>query len=310
MNSIRKKSNNNQSGKCNKSIKDRDNKSIQGSKSNRSYQALRTQKREEKDRTQWEIYEPSDDSYFLIECIESEIRELFKSSKEKKNHFEKVSGYLNKVKKVNRIRNTTKDIKSISHKIGKQPHESIDINILEMGCGSGVVLLSICKFLKDKEIKIKLNEFSRVKITLMGLDINPKAVDYCRELFTKECDNERIINFKFHRSDLFSYFKSFKDIRDVMTFDYILFNAPYLPYENREEMNDVALNGGLDVILPFLRDVKKYLKKNGEILLLFSSLTGRNRILKYSRKMNYNYKLISKKHLFFEQLYVYKFYMK
>lgn len=121
--------------------------------------------------------------------------------------------------------------------------------VIEIGCGSGAVIESLK---------------SRVQ-SVLGVDINPHAV-----FFTNQKGVEAI------RSDLFESVKG--------EFDMILFNAPYLPTNPEEKINDwleYALDGGENgrkVIEKFLPQAVSHLKRYGRILLLISSLTGLSEI--------------------------------
>ncbi|MDA1197413.1 MAG: hypothetical protein O2779_05655, partial [Nanoarchaeota archaeon] len=71
---------------------------------------------------------------------------------------------------------------------------------------------------------------------------------------------------------------------------------------------DVALDGGKlghELVCKFLRSASKYLKPNGNILLLFSSLTGRQRVDDCLEKYSWSFKQIGTEHVGFEDLIVY-----
>ena len=147
-----------------------------------------------------------------------------------------------------------------------------NINILEIGCGSGI-LLSALK-------KLGINN-------IFGADINRDAVKHCVSL-----------GFNCIRSNLFS------DIKEK--YDLIIFNPPYLPedkrgQEDRESM--LATTGGkkgFEIINRFLKQAKNHLNQEGKIFLLTSSLTKNINWLDYKKK------LMAKKKLFFEELYVWE----
>ncbi len=161
--------------------------------------------------------------------------------------------------------------------------------ILEMGAGSGVVSI----YLSDYVSKI------------YAVDIDKEAITYAREEIRKASSRREkpIKNIHLINSDLFS------SVGKELRFDLIVFNPPYLPNEKKIE-NDIALNGGPEgneIIIKFLEQAKDYLNINGEILLLFSSFSKRNKILKKAKELGYKAKLLSKKTIFFEKLYVYSF---
>lgn len=97
---------------------------------------------------------------------------------------------------------------------------------------------------------------------VVATDLNPHA-----------CRDAREQGLSVIRADLVS---SFRD----ETFDWVLFNPPYLPTPPELDTDDwqgKALSGGEDgrlVVDPFLETVGRVLAPDGEGLLLISSLTG------------------------------------
>ena len=153
------------------------------------------------------------------------------------------------------------------------------IKILEIGSGSGTNL----KFLESLKIP-KKNIFS--------CDINPEAVIQCKDKLEFNC----II------SDLFQNIPNEE-------FDLIFFNPPYLPEEKSQfkdkepEDSKLATTGGKkgsEIINKFLKQASSYLKKEGKILLLTSSLT------KDIDWNNWKKRKIATKNLFMEKLYVWE----
>ncbi|MBR9706291.1 methyltransferase [Candidatus Pacearchaeota archaeon] len=156
-----------------------------------------------------------------------------------------------------------------------------DLSILDMGTGSGV------------QAKTALDlGFENITVA----DINQLAISQLKE------QNKDL---KIIYSDLFS------NIED--SFDLIVFNPPYLPEDKREPKESrvatTAGEQGYEIIVKFLDQAKSHLKEDGEILLLFSSLSKSNVILKHARKLRYKYELIGKEKIDFEELFVYKFYL-
>lgn len=115
------------------------------------------------------------------------------------------------------------------------------------------------------------------------LDIDPNAIKILKKKFPQS---------KVILSDLFSKIKG--------KFDLIVFNPPYLP-ENKYDSGIDTTGGkkGGEIINKFLSHAKKHIKEGGKILLLTSSLT------KGIRWQDYSKKLVAKKRIFFEELYVY-----
>jgi len=123
--------------------------------------------------------------------------------------------------------------------------------------------------------------------SVTAVDINKTALDSIKEIKIKKI-----------RSSLFQKVKG--------KFDLILCNPPYLAEDKYEdEESRLATTGGEDgdeFILKFLDNVKKYLEKEGTILLLVSSLTPMDKINKLLEKENLASKVVAKKKIFFEEL--------
>lgn len=150
---------------------------------------------------------------------------------------------------------------------------------MDMGTGTGLIADKLSEHFKK----------------VYAVDINEKAIEYCKKKMMGR-------NITFVQSDLFNYFKTQK-----MSFDLIVFNAPYLPDDS--QVKDLALDGGkqgCEIAIRFLNEAKNYIKNNGKVMLLFSSLSHPKKILESSEK-DYNHYLIEKKQLDFEELFIYQF---
>ena len=152
----------------------------------------------------------------------------------------------------------------------KKEIKNRDIKFLEIGIGSGIQLQTA----KDLGIK-----------QILGADINPDAVKHCKSL-----------GFNCIQSDLF------KNINGK--FDLIVFNPPYLPLDKREpkssRLSTTGGKKGSEIINNFLKQSKKHLNKDGKIYLLTSSFT------KGIDWLNHKKKLLAKKKIFFEELFVWE----
>lgn len=84
-------------------------------------------------------------------------------------------------------------------------------------------------------------------------------------------------------------------------FDLIIFNPPYLPPDSYDK--DITTSGGIKFIQRFLFDAKKFLNKDGKILMVFSSLTGD--VDSLLKKYGYDFKCLEVQNYFFERLFVY-----
>jgi release factor glutamine methyltransferase len=100
----------------------------------------------------------------------------------------------------------------------------------------------------------------------------------------------------------------FAAIRNRAKFDLILFNAPYLPSEDAEDSSwlENAWSGGPSgrrVIDRFVHDAPKYLKPEGRLLLLQSTLSNVNDTLEKLEGENLKTTIAAEKALpFFETI--------
>lgn len=181
--------------------------------------------------------------------------------------------------------------------------------VLDMGCGSGV----------------QAEKAAEKADLVIGLDIDKDAVKYCNK-------NIKLSNVCFFKSNLFQIFEDnffFYDVVDKklnvfekkkvndkdqinilvkkqIKFDLIIFNPPYLPKELPRR--DKALEGGkkgYEILARFFSKVSEYLKKDGRIVFVFSSFTHKQKVNDIIHKSGLKYIELEKKHIFFEDLYVY-----
>ena len=163
---------------------------------------------------------------------------------------------------------------AIKAEIPKLLKKNLELKFLEVGCGSGINLLSV------KKIGVKVEN-------ILGSDINPEAVKHCKKL------GFRVIN-----SNLFNNIKG--------KFDIIVFNPPYLPLDKREPKSSrretTGGKKGNEIIIKFLKQAKKHLAEGGRIFIITSSLSENINF----RPLGYRAKEISNKKLFFEKIFVWE----
>jgi len=150
---------------------------------------------------------------------------------------------------------------------------------LEIGCGSGIQCFTAIKNTSVKKV--------------LGVDINKEAIKHCRE------NIYGLKNIKFRKSDMFS--------RVFGQYDTIICNPPYLPNDPR--IKDIALDGGkkgYEWTEKFLRKSRRHLSEYGIILLLISSLTRKDVVEKLIKENLYDFELVERQKIDFEELYVYK----
>ncbi|MEM3696116.1 MAG: class I SAM-dependent methyltransferase [Candidatus Bathyarchaeia archaeon] len=160
-----------------------------------------------------------------------------------------------------------------------------DALVLDMGTGCGI--LGIIAAAKASHV--------------LAIDINPYAVRCAKE----NAKLNHVLNkMSFIQGDLFS------PLRKEEMFDLILFNAPYLPTKGRKtdfwlERAWAGGKKGREVIDLFINEAPKYLRPEGVILLMQSSLSNVNETLQKFGRNGLKANVIAKKALpFFETLFL------
>jgi len=145
-------------------------------------------------------------------------------------------------------------------------------SILDLGSGTGILAKEAMKYSRD----------------VLAADINQESVSYCKKQGIKAV-----------KSDLFSNIKG--------KFDLIIFNPPYLPHEKKENQeHSLVLSGGKkgsEILKRFLKTAKSHLKKNANILIVVSSLTGN--VERLFKKYGFGFELLKEEKYFFERLKAY-----
>lgn len=158
------------------------------------------------------------------------------------------------------------------------------IRLLDMGAGSG---------------HLGFEAFKKGNVNVTLSDKNPDAVKHMKQLVEGED-----LPIDVFESDLFESIPSDK------CFDLIVFNTPYLPFDSDADEYDMSIHGGKqgnEVALRFLERSKEYLAEDGSLLVLFSSLSTPEDILKKAGQHGFSYSKVAMTSLFFERLFVYEF---
>jgi release factor glutamine methyltransferase len=136
------------------------------------------------------------------------------------------------------------------------------LSIIEIGTGSGVIGLSLAKFLQEQQQPAKL----------ILTDIDPAALAVAKKNFSQLFPHpQELIELELIESDLLVNLPNFKA-------DLIVANLPYIPTERLSELDESvrnfepksALDGGKNgwqYIGELLNQVPNYLKSNGKIYL-------------------------------------------
>ena len=151
--------------------------------------------------------------------------------------------------------------------------------VLDMGTGSGAIAI----------------EASKKARFVVGIDINENAVKIARENAKKN----GIKNAEFIVSNLFSSLPHIK-------FDVILFNPPYLEGKIKDDFDYAIFDYKKETIKNFLKEAKNYLKKDGHIEIVYSSISSPNKVVEYAKSIGWKIEIKAIKKIWGEKLYLYK----
>ena len=164
--------------------------------------------------------------------------------------------------------------------LAEQVKKHVFGKVLDMGTGSGYLAESVGHLKKVKSI--------------LAVDINDEVIKFLKK--------KKLKRIKIRKSDLFSNVKE--------RFDTIIFNPPYLPFDPREpEDSRLTTTGGKkgwETLAMFLYQLNDHLSKNGFGLILFSSLTNKNKVDEIIKEMGFDKELLKEEKMGLETLYVYK----
>ncbi len=155
-------------------------------------------------------------------------------------------------------------------------------SVLDIGTGSGIQSITAAA----------LKSVTRV----LAVDISDESVQYVKKRVTG------LKKIKVVKSDLFSNVAG--------RFDTIVFNPPYLPLDEREPEDSRSMTTGgkvgYELLARALYEVNDHLTRDGIALIVFSSLTNKNKIDEVLDEIGYDFDLIAEEKISFETLYVYK----
>jgi len=147
-------------------------------------------------------------------------------------------------------------------------------SFLDMGCGSGIQSRAAIKAgIKEEEI--------------LAVDIDDEALEETAKLGVRTL-----------KSDLF------ENVKEGEKFDLITFNPPYLPEDEHEKGMDTTGKEGWEIIARFLHQAREHLSEKGKILLLFSSLTNREKVDSLIKENGFDQIVLAVQQQFQEELYL------
>jgi len=156
--------------------------------------------------------------------------------------------------------------------------------VLDIGTGCGILAIIAAK--KAKKV--------------IATDVNPQAVE-CARLNTKTNGFSRKIELRL--GDLF------QPVRKTENLDVIVFNAPYLPSSLSEQETWIGRSWaggptGRQLIDRFIKEVPRFLKRNGKILLVQSSLANIDETLEKFLEVGLEAHVIAERKVAFETIVV------
>lgn len=153
---------------------------------------------------------------------------------------------------------------------------------LDMGTGSGIQGVAMIPYSSK----------------VIFVDINPEVIEYVKQIVKENDKYEYVV------SDLFENI----DLKYKGKIDVIAFNPPYLPREE-DELEDIELTSGesgLEVIEKFITTSKLFLSTKGKLFFVASSLTDIELLESVLKREGFTYRVVMKKHFFFEDLLIYE----
>ncbi len=144
--------------------------------------------------------------------------------------------------------------------------------VLDMGAGSGIQAKTALEKTKD----------------VLAVDVNPEAVEFCKQQGIPAL-----------QSDLFENVEG--------KFDFVIFNPPYLPRDEREDQESSIITtggkNGNEIFERFMKQAGMHLANGGKILAVLSSLTPD--VEKIITRNGFKFTILGKQSVAFEQLTAY-----
>ncbi len=153
--------------------------------------------------------------------------------------------------------------------------------VLDMGTGSGVQAVTA----------------ARTALKVVAIDINPEAVRHAEINAEANGLKDRITVME---GDLFS------PLRKEPVFSVILFTPPYLEGLPRSDFEHSLFDPGKALIKRFFSEAQSYLRQDGYIQMLYSSLADHEKALTIIRGLGWHCELMSSQETFSESFSIYK----
>ncbi len=153
--------------------------------------------------------------------------------------------------------------------------------VLDMGTGSGIQAITA----------------GQTALKVVAIDINPEAARFA----WKNVRANGLENIVVVEGDLFT------PLNKRHTFSIILFTPPYLEGKPKTDFEYALFDSDKELIRKFFKEAKDYMKPDGYIQMVYSSIAEPERVLKISRQHGWNHVLIAQEKTFTEKFLIYKF---
>jgi len=153
--------------------------------------------------------------------------------------------------------------------------------VLDMGTGSGIQAITA----GDRASKV------------IAIDINPEAVKFAR-INVKANNLENTISVL--EGDLFA------PLKQQPLFNTVLFTPPYMEGSPKTVFEHALYDRNKQLIRRFFKEAGDYIKPDGYIQMLYSSISGQDLALEIAEQLGWEYTLMAHEKTVTESFYIYK----
>jgi len=153
--------------------------------------------------------------------------------------------------------------------------------VLDMGTGSGILAITA----------------GHAAQKVIAVDINPVAVRCARENIERQKLDSTVSVLK---GDLFSPLPS------GSVFDIILFSPPYLEGKPKDNLGFALYDPDKSLIRRFFQEAPNYLKPEGYVQMVYSSIAEPERVLRIADELGWSYHILAERKGLFETYVIWK----
>jgi release factor glutamine methyltransferase len=153
--------------------------------------------------------------------------------------------------------------------------------VLDMGTGSGIQAITA----GDKASKV------------IAIDINPEAVKFAR-INVKANNLENTVSVL--EGDLFA------PLKQQPLFNTVLFTPPYMHGSPKTDFEHALYDRNKQLIRRFFKEAGDYIKPDGYIQMLYSSISGQDQALEIAEQLGWKYTIIAHEKTLTESFMIFK----